>query len=137
MANELQKLTLYYDGACPLCQAEILFLSGRNHAGLLDFVDIQSDRYDPIAVGVSCEQALAAMYAQYADGVLISGPAVFPEAYRRAQLPFLAWLFSRKLLQAPLRLGYQFFANNRHAISRLLGPGALRLAQADAKRRGA
>jgi predicted DCC family thiol-disulfide oxidoreductase YuxK len=40
MDQNLQKLTLFYDGACPLCQAEILFLSGRNQADLLGFVDI-------------------------------------------------------------------------------------------------
>ena len=127
MSNNLQKLTLFYDGACPLCQAEILFLSGRNQAGLLDFIDVNSDRYDPAKVGVSCEQALAAMYGQYADGSLISGAAVFPEAYRRAKLPFLAWLFSRKFLQPALKIGYQFFAKHRHAISKALGPSALYL----------
>ncbi len=134
MASDLQKLTLFYDGACPLCQAEILFLGGRNQAGLLDFVDINSDRFNPAAVGVSCEQALAAMYGQYADGVLISGVAVFPEAYRRAELPFMAWLFSRKALQPFLRFGYRFFAKNRHAISQIFGPGALRLVKANKKR---
>ena len=133
MAHDLQKLTLYYDGACPLCQAEILFLSGRNQAGLLDFVDINSDRYDPIKVGVTCEQALAAMYGQYDNGALINGAAVFPEAYRRANLPFLAWLFSRKVIQPPLRMGYQFFAKNRHAISRIFGPVALCLVKAKSK----
>jgi predicted DCC family thiol-disulfide oxidoreductase YuxK len=127
MSGNLQKLTLFYDGACPLCQAEILFLSGRNQEQLLDFVDINSDRYDPAAVGVSCEQALAAMYGQYADGSLISGAAVFPEAYRRAQLPFLAWLFSRKALQPVLNIAYRFFAKHRHAISKFVGPSALYL----------
>jgi predicted DCC family thiol-disulfide oxidoreductase YuxK len=127
MVGNLQKLTLFYDGACPLCQAEILFLSGRNQEQLLEFIDINSDQYDPVTVGVSCEQAIAAMYGQYADGSLISGAAVFPEAYRRAKLPFLAWLFSRKILQPVLALAYQFFAKNRHAISRTLGPGALYL----------
>lgn len=125
MPENLPKLTLFYDGACPLCQAEILFLSGRNHANLLEFIDINSEKYDPLKVGVSCEQALAAMYGQYADGTLINGPAVFPEAYRRANLPTLAWLFSRKTMQPALQLGYQFFAKNRHAISKVLGPGAL------------
>ncbi|ANJ00187.1 thiol-disulfide oxidoreductase DCC [Polynucleobacter wuianus] len=133
MSNDLQKLTLFYDGACPLCQAEILFLTRRNKAGLLDFVDINSDRYDPVSVGVSCEQALAAMYGQYADGSLINGAAVFPEAYRRANLPFLAWLFSRKVVQPSLRMGYQFFAKNRHAISRIFGPCALWLVHATSK----
>jgi predicted DCC family thiol-disulfide oxidoreductase YuxK len=133
MSNDLQKLTLYYDGACPLCQAEIIFLTGRNQAGLLDFVDINSERFDPEVVGVSCEQALAAMYGQYADGSLIQGAAVFPEAYRRADLPTLAWLFSRKALQPFLQFAYQVFANNRHAISRVLGPGALRMVKARSK----
>ena len=125
MSNNLPKLTLFYDGACPLCQAEILFLSSRNQADLLGFIDINSERYDPLKVGVSCEEALAAMYGQYADGTLISGPAVFPEAYRRANLPTLAWIFSRKSMQPALQIGYRFFAKNRHAISRVLGPGAL------------
>ncbi len=125
MDQNLQKLTLFYDGACPLCQAEILFLSGRNQADLLGFVDINSKAYDPLKVGVSCEEALAAMYGQYADGTLINGVTVFPEAYRRAELPTLAWIFSRKSMQPILKMGYRFFAKNRHAISRGFGPGAL------------
>lgn len=130
MDQNLQKLTLFYDGACPLCQAEILFLSGRNQADLLGFVDINSTAYDPLKVGVSCEEALAAMYGQYADGTLIHGVTVFPEAYRRADLPTLAWFFSRKSMQPILKMGYRFFANNRHAISRVFGPGALWLVKA-------
>jgi hypothetical protein len=70
------------------------------------------------------------MYGQYDSGVLIQGVTVFPEAYRRANLPFLAWIFSRKLLQAILQIACRFFANNRHAISRLFGPIALRLVKA-------
>ena len=129
--TQLEKLTLFYDGACPLCQAEILFLSGRNQSQLLDFVDINSERFNPQVVGVSCEAALAAMYGQFASGKLIQGVAVFPEAYRRANLPRLAWLFSRKPLQPVLKLAYLFFAKNRHAISRLLGPIALRIVKAN------
>jgi predicted DCC family thiol-disulfide oxidoreductase YuxK len=125
MDQNLQKLTLFYDGACPLCQAEILFLSGRNQADLLSFVDINSKAYDPLKVGVSCKEALAAMYGQYADGTLINGVIVFPEAYRRADLPTLAWIFSRKSMQPILKMAYRFFAKNRHAISRVFGPGAL------------
>jgi predicted DCC family thiol-disulfide oxidoreductase YuxK len=125
VSKQFQKLTLFYDGLCPLCQAEILFLSGRNQAALLEFIDINSKAYDPLKVGISCEEALAAMYGQYADGTLINGAAVFPAAYQRANLPKLAWLFSRKSLQPALQVGYRFFAKNRHAISSVLGPGAL------------
>ena len=130
--TQLEKLTLFYDGACPLCQAEILFLSGRNQANLLDFVDINSAQFDPQKVGVSCEAALAAMYGQFASGKLIQGVSVFSEAYQRANLPRMAWLFSRKSLQPFLKLAYLFFAKNRHAISSLLGPAALRLVKSKA-----
>jgi len=125
--THLQSLTLFYDAACPLCRAEILFLSARNQRGLLTFVDINSDDYRPEVVGVSCEQALAAMYGQYADGTLISGIAVFSAAYERANLKVLAWIFSRKTLRPLLNWSYRFFARNRHSISRLFGPFALRL----------
>ena len=130
----LEKLTLFYDGACPLCQAEIQFLSRRNQARLLDFVDINSEHFDSAKIGISCEQALAAMYGQYESGVLIQGVTVFSEAYRRADLPFLAWVFSRKSLQSIWQLAYRFFAKNRHAISRILGPTALRLVKATASK---
>ena len=130
--TQLEKLTLFYDGACPLCQAEILFLSGRNQANLLGFVDINSEQFDPQKVGVSCEAALAAMYGQFASGKLIQGVAVFPEAYRRADLPGLAWFFSRKSMQPFLKLGYLFFFFFLHAITSLFGPAALRLVKSKA-----
>jgi predicted DCC family thiol-disulfide oxidoreductase YuxK len=123
----MKKLTMFYDGLCPLCQAEIQFLSGRNQAGLLSFVDINSDQYSPERIGVSCNQALASMYAQYDDGELIQGVEVFSAAYRRANLPKLAWIFSRPTLKPFWNVGYRFFAKHRHAISAWLGPLAIRL----------
>ena len=124
-AADLPILTLFFDGKCPLCQSEIVFLSRRNQAGLLAFVDINSDLYDERAIGVSCSQALAEMYGQFDNGTLIKGPAVFGEAYRRAGLPTLAWVMSRKTLAPLLALGYRFFAKHRHRISKLIGPTAL------------
>ena len=73
MMNQLKKLTLFYDGACPLCQAEILFLGNRNQLGLLEFIDINSKSFNPDKVGISCSMALASMYAQYDNGHLIQG----------------------------------------------------------------
>jgi predicted DCC family thiol-disulfide oxidoreductase YuxK len=121
----LPRLTLFFDGQCPLCQAEIVFLSRRNQAGLLAFIDINSDLYDERAVGVSCSQALAEMYGQFDNGLVIKGHAVFGEAYRRAGLPRLAWVMSRKTLAPLLAVGYRLFAKHRHRISKLIGPMAL------------
>ena len=126
---------MYYDGLCPLCQAEILFLSRRNQAGLLSFVDVNSSQYSADVVGVSCQQALDSMYAQYEDGELINGVDVFSAAYQRANLPTLAWLFSRPSLRPTLNWGYRFFAKNRYRISSIFGPAALRLVKATSKQK--
>ena len=126
----MKSFTLFYDGACPLCQAEILFLQSRNQAGLLHFIDINSAQYDPHKVGVSCEEALASMYGQIEGEPPINGVAVFGEAYRRTNLPLMAWIFSRRWMMPILGPGYRFFAKHRHGISGLFGPPLLRLAKA-------
>ncbi len=123
--NQLKKLTLFYDGACPLCQAEILFLGNRNQLGLLEFIDINSKSFNPDKVGISCSMALASMYAQYDNGHLIQGVEVFSQAYQRANLPLLSWVFSRSYLRPIFNPAYRFFAKFRHQISRLFGPSAL------------
>jgi hypothetical protein len=107
--------------------AEITFLKSRNQSGLLIFVDINSANYDPQKVGVSCKEALAKMYGQVEGESPINGVAVFGEAYRRANLKTLAWIFTRPWMMPILKPSYWFFAKYRHGISSLLGPCLLRL----------
>ena len=126
-ANSLKPFTLFYDGACPLCLAEITFLQSRNQAGLLSFVDINSTSYDSEKVGVSCKEALAKMYGQVDGEAPINGVAVFGEAYRRADLKVLAWIFTRTWMMPILKPSYWFFAKYRHGISALIGPCLLKL----------
>jgi predicted DCC family thiol-disulfide oxidoreductase YuxK len=123
----MKPFTLFYDGACPLCQAEIVFLQNRNATGLLRFVDINSSQYDAQQVGVSCEEALASMYGQIEGEAPINGVAVFGEAYRRANLPFMTWLFTRNWMMPILGPSYRFFAKHRHGISGFFGPPLLKL----------
>jgi predicted DCC family thiol-disulfide oxidoreductase YuxK len=120
--KNLQKLTIFYDGLCPLCEAEIVFLSRRNNAGLLEFIDINSDTFATKNTGLSCEKALAEMYGQYEDGSLIHGVEVFAQSYIRANLRILAWFFSRKSLRPIFNFSYQLFAKHRHIISKVIGP---------------
>ena len=123
----MKPFTLFYDGACPLCQAEIVFLQNRNATGLLRFVDINSSQYDAQQVGVSCEEALASMYGQIEGEAPINGVAVFGEAYRRANLPLMAWIFTRSWMMPILGPSYRFFAKHRHGISGFFGPPLLKL----------
>jgi len=122
-------LTIYYDGQCPLCQAEILFLQSRNHQRLLNFVDLQEPAFDESLHRVSCAQAMAKIHGRLANGELLTGVPVFAEAYRRIGLTVLAWLISRTWMRLFLDPVYLIFARHRHALSRTLGPGLLRLAR--------
>jgi predicted DCC family thiol-disulfide oxidoreductase YuxK len=120
--KDLRKLTIFYDGRCPLCQAEIVFLSRKNQAELLHFVDINSQLFQPEQVGISCEKALSEMHGLYEDGELIVGVEVFAQSYKRVNLKLLSWIFSRTILRSTLNVGYKVFAKNRHFISKTIGP---------------
>jgi len=122
----MQSMTLYYDGRCPLCMAEIHMLRARNKQGLLQFVDVTEDGFDAAGHEISCSAALAQMHGRLQDGRLLTGSVVFAEAYRRANLPVLAWVLSQPLLQPLLAVLYRLFARYRHSISRCLGPVLLR-----------
>ena len=125
----MQSLTIYYDGECPLCLAEIHFLKSRNKDRLIEFVDVAAAQYDEATHQLSCQLALAAMHGRLADGTLLKGIPVFTEAYRRSDLPMLAWIFSRTWLEPFLSAMYYVFAKYRHSISRTIGPMMLRLSK--------
>ncbi len=125
----MQSLTIYYDGECPLCLAEIHFLKSRNALGLLEFVDVAAPQYDETAHQLFCKLALATMQGRLADGTQLEGIPVFAEAYQRANLPTLAWVFSRSWLKPILNASYYVFAKYRHGISKTIGPLMLRLSK--------
>ena len=125
----MQSLTIYYDGECPLCLAEIHFLKSRNKNRLIEFVDVAAAQYDEATHQLSCQLALAAKHGRLADGTLLKGIPVFTEAYRRSDLPMLAWIFSRTWLEPFLSAMYYVFAKYRHSISKTIGPMMLRLSK--------
>lgn len=125
----MESLTIHYDGQCPLCQSEIRLLRARNRRGLLRFVDLCAPSFDETSHRISCAAALEQIHGRLDNGELLTGLAVFAEAYRRADLPFLTWLLSRPMLTPLLNRGYRRFVRYRHAISRVIGPPLLRLAR--------
>lgn len=125
----MQNLTIYYDGHCPLCQAEVRFLRSRNRAGLLRFVDLQDPHFSEAAERFSCAQALATIHGRLGDEELLTGVRVFAEAYRRVGLNALARLLSVEWLQPAFDAVYRKFARHRHALSRWIGPLLLTLAK--------
>ncbi|MBN8474059.1 DUF393 domain-containing protein [Sulfuritalea sp.] len=124
----MQMMTIFFDGACPLCAAEIHMLAARNRRRLLKFVDLGEPGTE-LPCNIVCARAMDNIHGVLEDGSTIVGVPVFAEAYRRADLPALAWLLSRPWLRWLLDPAYALFARHRGKISAVLGPPLLRFAK--------
>ena len=86
------KLTIFFDGGCPLCRREVDFLQSRNQKGHLGFVDINNSDFslDP-KYGITYKQAMDRIHAMKSDGSVIKDIKVFQEAY---SLIGLGWIYA-------------------------------------------
>lgn len=118
MNSTIYPLTLYYESACPLCDAEMRNLMLRNRAGLLRFVDISAPGFTACPPGTDLAALMDLIHAQRADGQVIRGVEVFRLAYSAAGLPWVARLSRLPLLRGLCERGYPILARNRHRLPR-------------------
>ena len=87
------KIKLLYDGQCPLCLHEVSFLQKKDAGrGLVAFVDIARDDYDPAENGgVDFEAAMGRIHAVYPDGQVIQNVEVFRQVYA---ILGMGWLYA-------------------------------------------
>lgn len=111
------KLTLFYDGFCPICQREIAWLQSRNHHNALMFQEIHAEDFDPSSLGVSLEDLMAEIHGVTEEGLLIKGIDVFYLSYQAVGLAWLVaplqWPWTRPIC---LR-AYAIFARYRLPIT--------------------
>lgn len=114
------KLTLFYDGSCPICSWEKNNLMRCDRLGLLGFIDIQSPEFDPVVYGVTKEVLMERMHGLTNDGRMIVGVEVLIESYRAVGW----WWVYLPLSIVPSRLAdlaYGWFADHRYELSRRFG----------------
>ncbi len=121
MKPELPKSTVFFDGSCPLCRAEIGYYRRKDQAGALCFVDI-SEAGAASPEGITQQQAMQRFHVRASDGRVLSGAAAFVEVWTR--LP--KWRWAARAASLPgalvaLELGYRIFLPVRPFISRLFG----------------
>lgn len=113
-------VTVWYDGACPLCAREIALVRRLDRAGAIRFVDVA----DPgAAAAASCPLDRAALLARFhaeEDGRLLSGAAAFAAMWRAVPLLRPLGLAARhRLVLAALEGAYRLFLRARPAFQRL------------------
>ena len=128
-------LTLYFDGSCPLCLAEMRLLAYKDIMGRLKFEDITAKDFSEHTHGILCDAAMKSIKGKMNTGELLDGIEVFAKAYELVGMKNYAKLLGAKRLQRPLSWGYLKFATNRHIFSQLLGPIALKLVNAYIQRK--
>lgn len=119
MTEVAKELTIYYDGACPLCSAEIRHYEKQPGAERLRFVNLAETSADPGA-DLPVETALVRFHVRRADGRLLSGARAFAAIWE--VLPGWRWAarLARILCVVPaLEGGYRLFLPLRPALSRL------------------
>ena len=121
MELELSKSTVYFDGSCPLCQAEIGYYRRKDQAGAFCFVDV-SETGAVTPEGITQQRAMQRFHVRASNGRVLSGAAAFVEVWKR--LPKWRWAARAASLPgalAALELGYRIFLPVRPFISRLFG----------------
>ena len=118
---EQPALTVYYDGACPLCRAEIGHYSAQEGAGVICFLDASTQTSD-LPEGLTREQALARFHVRLSDGRIASGAQGFVEIWKT--LP--RWRWAARLAGLPgvtplLEVGYRLFLPIRPYLSKAFG----------------
>jgi predicted DCC family thiol-disulfide oxidoreductase YuxK len=125
-------LTIYYESACPLCNAEMTNLMLRNTDQLLEFADISAPGFDALPDGTTLQAMLEIIHARRADGVVIRGVEVFRLAYDAVGLSRVAGALRLPVLGWAADRSYPWVARNRHrfprALIRLLFEGETRRA---------
>lgn len=119
--NHDDQLTVYYDGACPLCRREIAFIAGRVKKGDADFLDISQKTPGELGGDLDRETALNRFHIRLGDGTLLSGAAAFAEIWKKTPgLKWLGWLVSRPRLTPLFDWLYGRFLIVRPRLQRLV-----------------
>ncbi len=115
-----QKITLLYDGSCPICRWEKNKLAHADHKGKLAFIDIQAHGFDPSRYGTTMKALMGSLHAVTDDGRMLIGFDTVLASYRAAGWWWLHLPLS-VLPKSLAELCYQAFAARRYVISKRIG----------------
>ena len=120
--SEGKRLTVFYDGGCPLCRREIGYYRRLRGAERIEWLDVSTAEEQCFGPGLCRDAALARFHVRLPDGRLECGARGFAELW--AALP--GWRRLGRIARSPrlaplLELGYRGFLLVRPVMQRLAG----------------
>lgn len=120
--SETSRVTVFFDGGCPLCTREIDFYRKRAGAEAVSWVDVSAVEGETVAPGLTRDAAMARFHVRRGDGALLSGGAAFAELWRA--LPgfrLIGRIAAIRPLPPLLEFAYRAFLPVRPYLQRLAG----------------
>jgi len=116
-AAEARPLTVWYDGDCPICTAEIGLMRRLDRVSAIEFVDLSL----PGACPTDHNLRFARLHAQVRGGPMVAGAAAFVAMWRvLPALRPLAALASPPPVLWLLELAYQLFLRLRPGLQAMV-----------------
>ena len=110
-------LTVFFDGACPICDREIALMKRLDRRRRLEFCDFSAQEYDAASSGFAAADLGEVIHARWADGSVITGVEVFRAMWEAVGLGFLARLSRLSLVEPLVLKAYAWFARNRMRLT--------------------
>ncbi len=113
----MTRVTVWHDGACPLCQREIALMRRLDRRGAIDFVDAS----DPAGSCPIDRRMMLARFHAREDGQLLSGAAAFAAMWRAIPLLRPLGIAARNpLVLAGLERAYLLFLRIRPRLQSIV-----------------
>lgn len=117
--QDVDRLTIWFDGSCPLCRREIALMKRLDRRGAIDFVDVSGPGEGECPID---RADLLARFHAREDGRLLSGAAAFAAMWRAIpMLRPIGQLARIPLVLALLERLYIAFLRIRPRLQRLAG----------------
>jgi predicted DCC family thiol-disulfide oxidoreductase YuxK len=106
-------LTVFFDGACPICAREIALMKRLDRKRQLALCDFSRSDYDAASIGLAPAELGRIIHARWADGSVITGVEVFRAMWDAVGLGVLARLSRLSLVEPLVVKAYAWFARHR------------------------
>jgi len=115
-------LTVFFDGACPICAREIALMKRLDRRQRLAYCDFSRPDYDTASIGFAPSELGRVIHARWADGSVITGVDVFRAMWEAVGLGLLAKLSRLSLVEPLVLRAYEWFMRNRLQFTGRLPP---------------